>query len=260
MEQRNTSGTEQIRINSGCEVSGIKHRLSAADHGCSICRGTGWMRVDTPYGDPFFGKSTSCSCMQERQKLLLQRELRQAANLEAFSDCTFKTFNYRIPGVQEAVRLSVTYSTHPQGWLLFVGPCGCGKTHLAAAIANQRLDSDEAVFFTTVPDFLDMLRAALASPERYTRFYTWVREVDLLVLDDLGAQQPSAWSNEKLLQLLDYRATLALPTIITAIPQEFQGIDERLRSRLTDSQLVTTVIFEQAKDFRPLKLASRRKT
>ena len=187
------------------------------------------MRVDIPYGDPSFGKSTPCPCMQERQKLLLQRQLRQAANLEAFSDSTFKTFNYRIPGVQEAVQLSVTYSTHPQGWLLFVGPCGCGKTHLAAAIANQRLDSDEAVFFTTVPDFLDMLRAALVSPERYTRFYTWVREVDLLVLDDLGAQQPSAWSNEKLLQLLDYRATLALPTISTV--SNDAGRDQTCRSR-----------------------------
>jgi DNA replication protein DnaC len=216
------------------------------------------MRLDIPYGDPSFGKSIPCSCLQERQKLLLQRQLRQAANLEAFSDCTFKTFNYRIPGVQEAVRLSLTYSTRPQGWLLFVGPCGCGKTHLAAAIANQRLDSDEAVFFTSVPDFLDMLRAALVSPEQYTRFYAWVCKVGLLVLDDLGAQQSSAWSNEKLLQLLNYRATLALPTIITAIPQEFQALDERLRSRLTDSQLVTTVVFEQVKDFRPLKQASRR--
>ena len=127
MDQRNTSYTEQVLINSGCEVSVLKQRLSAADHGCSICRGAGWMRVDSPYGDPSFGKSTPCSCLQERQKLLIQRQLRQAANLEAFSESTFKTFNYRIPGVQEAVRLSLTYSTHPQGWLLFVGPCGCGK-------------------------------------------------------------------------------------------------------------------------------------
>jgi DNA replication protein DnaC len=137
MDQRHTSCTEQIRIFSRYEASGIKHRLSAVDHCCPICRGAGWMRVDMPYGDPSFGKSTPCSCLQERQKSLLRQLLRQAANLEAFSDCTFKTFNYRIPGVQEAVRLSLTYSTHPHGWLLFVGPCGCGKTHLAAAIANQ---------------------------------------------------------------------------------------------------------------------------
>ena len=82
----------------------------------------------------------------------------------------------------------------------------------------------------------------------------------MLILDDLGAQQPSAWSNEKLLQLLDYRATVALPTIITAVPKEFQELDERLRSRLSDAQLVTTVMFERVKDYRPYKQAPSRRT
>lgn len=79
--------------------------------------------------------------------------------------------------------------------------------------------------------------------------------MELLVLDDLGAQQSSAWSNEKLLQLIDARAKATLFTLITAIPKEFQGLDERLRLRLTDAQLVTTVLFEKARDFRPLKPA-----
>jgi len=52
----------------------------------------------------------------------------------------------------------------------------------------------------------------------------------------------------------------ALPTIISAIPKELQGLDERLRSRLTDDKLVTEVTFEQAKDYRAMKLASRRRT
>ena len=113
--------------------------------------------------------------MEDRQKILRQQQLRQAANIDAFRDYTFKTFNYRIPGVQEAVRISLEYAFHPQGWLLLVGPCGCGKTHLAAAIANQCLENGVSVFFTTAPDFLDTLRAALVSPEQYTKLYTWVR-------------------------------------------------------------------------------------
>ena len=97
------------------------------------------------------------------------------------------------------------------------------------------------------------------SSEKYTELFSWVREVELLVLDDLGAHQSSVWSSEKLLQLLDYRTALALPTIITAIVKELQGLDERLRSRLTDSQLVTTVLFNNAHDYRPRKLVVERK-
>ena len=245
-------------MHNGVKTSEIKQKVYTLDRDCPVCEGTQRLRVKVPYGDPSFGKSIPCSCMEDRQKIIRQHQLRQLANIDAFRDCTFKTFDYRIPGVQEAVRISLAYAIHPQGWLLFIGPCGCGKTHLAAAIANQCVENSVAVFFTTAPDLLDTLRAALIVPERYTQLYAWVREVGLLVLDDLGAQQSSAWSNEKLLQILEYRTNLALPTVITAVPKEFQALDERLRSRLTDSQLVRTIIFEQAKDFRPYKQALRR--
>jgi len=260
MSQKTSSSQEQIRLLPGEDKSHGKQIVYAPDRICPICKGAQRLRIDVPYGDPSFGKSILCSCLEDRQKSLRQQQRRQEADLDAFRDCTFKTFNYRIPGVQEAVRVSLAFALHPQGWLLLVGPCGCGKTHLAAAIANQCLENGVPVFFTTAPDLLDTLRAALDVPERYTRLYAWVREVELLVLDDLGAQQPSVWSNEKLLQLLEYRTTFELPTIITAVPKEFQELDERLRSRLTDSHLVTTVIFEHVKDFRRYRQAPRRGT
>ena len=260
MSQQDSFSTGQIRLHPGVDESEGKQHVYVSHRACPVCRGTGRLRADVPYGDPSFGKSVLCSCCKERQKSLRTQQRRQAANLDAFRESTFKTFNYRIPGVQQAFRACVEFAVNSQGWLLLIGPYGCGKTHLATAIANQRLDSGATVFYSTAPDLLDALRAAFVSPEQYTRLFTWVREVELLVLDDLGAQQSSAWSNEKLLQILNYRATLALPTIITAIPKEFQGLDERLRSRLTDSQLVTTLIFEQVKDFRPYKIAASRRT
>jgi DNA replication protein DnaC len=260
MSQQDSFSTGQIRLHPGVDESEGKHHVYVSHRTCPVCRGTGRLRVDVHYGDPSFGKSVLCSCSKERQESLRLQQRRQAANLDAFRESTFKTFNHRIPGVQQAFRASVEFAVNSEGWLMLIGPCGCGKTHLATAIANQRLDSGATVFYSTTPDLLDALRAAFVSPEQYTRLFTWVREVELLVLDDLGAQQSSAWSNEKLLQILNYRATLVLPTIITAIPKEFQGLDERLRSRLTDSQLVTTVIFGQVKDFRPYKIAASRRT
>ena len=249
----------QIRLYPESEADKRKQNIYAPSRICPICGGVGRLRIDVPYGDPSFGKSVLCSCVEERQMSLRQQQRRQAANLDAFGDSTFKTFNARLPGVQEAFRTSVEFAANPQGWLLLTGPSGCRKTHLATAIANQRLDSGAVVFYTTVPDLLDALRAALISSEKYTQLFTWVREVELLVLDDLGAHEPSVWSNVKLLQLLNYRAALALPTIITMIAKELQGLDERLCSRLTDSQLITMVIYEHVKDYRPRKLGVERK-
>jgi len=140
---------------------------------------------------------------------------------------------------------------------LLLGPCGCGKTHLAASLAHQRLESGAEVFFAGASDLLDLLRAAMSTPAGYTRLLEWVREVELLVIDDLGAHSSSAWTTEKFLQILDARANSALSTVITAIPKEFQGLDDRLRSRLNDTHLVTTILFERARDYRPFKLPPR---
>jgi DNA replication protein DnaC len=175
------------------------------------------------------------------------------SNLEAFRDKSFKSFNYTVPGVRQAYQAAVEYAREPDGWLLLVGPNGCGKTHLAAAIANLCLENGSLVLFATVPDLLDHLRAAFApeAPEVYDQLFARMREAELLVLDDLGAQQSSPWANEKLFQLLNYRYNLRYPTVITANPRGLQAIDERIRSRLSDASLVTTVTFEGALDYRP---------
>jgi len=227
---------------------------------CPVCADAGRLRVAAPPGDPSFGRSIPCLC---RKALLAARRLqqrRQAANLDDLRHCTFSTFNPCLPGVQEAFRVCAEFALHPHGWLLLLGPCGCGKTHLAASLAHQRLDSGAEVYFTGAPDLLDLLRSAMSTPARYTRLFEWVREVELLVLDDLGAHASSAWSTEKFLQILDTRANSALPTVVTAIPKEFQGLDERLRSRLSDLQLVTSVLFEKARDYRPCKTPQGRST
>ena len=175
------------------------------------------------------------------------------SDLGAFYDKSFRNFNMHVPGIQEAYRCACEFAQDPNGWLLLIGPNGSGKTHLAAAIANKSLEDGALVLFATVPDLLDHLRAAFAptSNEVYDQLFSRMREAEVLVLDDLGAQQSSPWANEKLFQLLNYRYNSRFPTVITANSRGLQGIDERIRSRLTDASLVTTVIMDRAKDFRP---------
>ena len=130
------------------------------------------------------------------------------------------------------------FAAEPAGWLVFIGPTGSGKTHLTAAIANERIGRNAPVFFITAADLLDHLRAAFnpESETTYDRLFDQVRNTPLLILDDLGIQASTPWALEKLDQLLNHRYSHELPTVITSETSIAQ-MDERLRSRLSDTAL-----------------------
>ena len=152
--------------------------------------------------------------------------------------------------LEGAFRAARGWAEEPDGWLLFVGPNGCGKTHLAGAIANHRLDQGDSVCFATVPDLLDELRATFApdASERFDTVFRRLLEVRLLVLDDLGAHQSSPWAQEKLYQILNHRHLGRMPTVVTT-NLELKEMEPRIASRLADLDAV--VVYEiGAPDYR----------
>ena len=140
--------------------------------------------------------------------------------------------------LEKALKTAIDYSRSPQGWLVFTGTYACGKTHLAAAIANSRADLGQPPLFISVSDLLDHLRATFSSnsPVSLDRRFEEIRSTPLLILDALGEQSPTPWANEKLFQLIDYRHINKLPTVITTA-KYLQEIDERIFSRIQDTRL-----------------------
>jgi DNA replication protein DnaC len=122
--------------------------------------------------------------------------------------------------------------------LVLMGSYGCGKTHLAAAIANSYAAEGDAALFVTVPDLLDHLRATFApnSTVSYDKRFNEVKTASLLVLDDLGTELASPWAKEKLYQLFNYRYNARLPTVITT-SHELEEIDPRLATRMRDQRM-----------------------
>ncbi len=221
---------------------------------CSHCKGKGYLRADVPYGHPNFGKPIACECKEQELRERRRSQLQEMSNLAELQSKRFDNFNPNVSAsVRKAYLAALDYAEPSRdGWLILIGGFGCGKTHLAAAIANQALANGTSVLFSTVSDLLDHLRATFTpnATEYYDHLFQEMREAELLVLDDLGAQQSSPWANEKLFQLLNYRYNSRFPTIITTNNTGLQGIEERIRSRIMDVNLVTAIMFDQTGDYR----------
>lgn len=210
---------------------------------CPHCDGLGVLRHDVPVDHPDFGKLFPCACRLEEMELRHTVALRKLSNLEGLNRYTFDRFvpqghalnPKRRHNLQRAYEMAREFAAQPKGWLVLIGGYGCGKTHLAAAIANERTAHNHPALFVSVPDLLDHLRATYspASTVSYDERFEMVRTASLLILDDLGTENATPWAGEKLYQILNHRYNAQLPTVITT-NHHLEEIDPRLRSRMND--------------------------
>src|SRR3989338_5199402 len=130
------------------------------DPDCPICHGVGYVSDDLPVGHPQFGKARLCTCQLANAELHRAAELRADSNTETLVGKTFDNFLpegvSRDPDIRATVRRTFErcreFAAHPEKWLLLTGSYGCGKTHLAAAIANECLKNGKPVLFLNAPD------------------------------------------------------------------------------------------------------------
>jgi len=256
----NTSNTE---LEKGNREQAAGDPGQEAEEICPICKGLGFLRANVPVNHPDFGQLVPCTCRLSRLAERRVAELRTLGDLEVMSRMTFETFapeGHGLPpdkraNLRWAYEEALAFAAKPEGWLVLKGSYGCGKTHLAAAIANASAERGHPVLFITVPDLLDHLRAAFAptSPADYDARFEEVRSTPLLILDDLGTESSTPWAQEKLFQIFNYRYNARLPTVITT-NHELEEIALRLRSRLVDPDL-TRIISIIAPDYRRAGIA-----
>jgi len=198
-----------------------------------------------------------CECMLANVDTQRARELEDLSALSQFHvDMSFDNFDSRVPGTRDAFEEAWRFSHNPDGWLVLVGGCGSGKTHLAVAIIREARQS-HLTLFVVVPDLLDHLRSTF-SPDsgiRYDRLFDLVRNTGVLVLDDLGTESSTAWAQEKLYQIINYRYNNHYPTVITT-NRRIDSIEERIQSRICDRSFCKIVEMPSG-DFRNLDLGQR---
>jgi DNA replication protein DnaC len=200
------------------------------------------LRLRSRIVDPSLTKIVSIKAPDYRRSGVAQDQS-DLSSLGLHQDQTFDTFDMRkeelLPeeeaSLQEAYDKAHAFAEDPRDWLLFTGTYGCGKTHLAAAIANHRVAEGYPALFVVVPDLLDHLRATFnpKSAVSFDKRFEEVRRAPLLILDDLGTESATPWAREKLYQIFDYRYNARLPTVITTASM-VEEIDPRLATRMLD--------------------------
>ena len=206
-----------------------------------------------PSGKPDFSQVVPCRCLKKGLDDERLTRLKQYSNLGTLARFTFENLEPQgrsgNPKSQEQFRrvyeAAKAFAADSKGWLVLVGPSGSGKTHLAAAIASERIRLGFPAFYITTPDLLDHLRAAFSpgSEIPYDEFFDQVRNAPLLILDDFGVQTSTPWAREKLDQLLTYRSSSELPTVIVPIVP-LEHMEERLQTRLTDPELSQVFVIQ----------------
>jgi DNA replication protein DnaC len=116
------------------------------------------------------------------------------------------------------------------------GNVGTGKTTLAMLVSKAALDAGRSVAIYSLPRLLNLLRESMDSQEGKLDFIDRLTAVDLLHVDDLGAEHRTDWVLEQLYSIVNARYEAERPIVATTnlMPDE---LSERLGPR-TVSRLV----------------------
>lgn len=225
-------------------------------------------------GIPVFGQCCTCPegrAEQARKDLETQAYHARQATIRArkyfelssvptrFAHFRFSTFPATDDATREIVGQLRYWSTHGaqevgRESILLYGPYGVGKTGLAvAAMREAAVTRRLAALFVAAPDLLDKIRASYGGANAdgtAEELVQAVKNIELLILDDLGAERPTDWVREKLFSLINHRHDQCLPTIFTSnlSPTDLADhLGERTSWRIVE---MSTVLHVQGQNLR----------
>ena len=203
------------------------------------------MRLQKGGLNPDYGRAFPCACRRAEEAGLARDFLWQEANLPP-GQWTFSSYLTDIPdettAMQEArvaaldtVRAWASGQPKSTPWVFLYGPVGVGKTHLCCAAVAALVGADIHARYEYVPDLVDRLRSGQGD-DSYAGTIAHLRNLQVLVLDDLNATKTTDWAEGEILKLVDWRYREHAPLLVTT-NVELDQVEGRLLDRLTDRQL-----------------------
>jgi DNA replication protein DnaC len=144
--------------------------------------------------------------------------------------------------------------------LWFVGDVGTGKTTLAMLVSKAALEAGRSVAIYSLPRLLNLIREMIDSEEGKLDFLDRLAMVDLLHIDDLGAENKTDWVLEQLYSIVNarYESQRAILATTNLTPEKLgEQIGPRTVSRLQEICDDPLAFFGEDKRQRQFELVSR---
>lgn len=157
----------------------------------------------------------------------VERLMKQSQLGERFKERTFDKFNAYNQELRKAFDTCLRFTDNFEQikkkgiGIIITGTYGVGKSHLAAAIANNLINKGTPVIINTLIRLLGRIKDTYSSnyydhaKENESQILDLYSKVDLLIINDLGKEKPSEWMLEKLYTIIDERYENLKPVIIT---------------------------------------------
>lgn len=214
-----------------------------------LCDGTGLIWIPEKNGYMI------CKCQVHRQKNKKLGFARIPLEFKDYKIAAFETGIYKsaesVHSAEIAKKAAIQFikkfediKAEGKGLYFYSNEKGSGKTRLMASIGNALINQHmQNVRFVTTNNLLDEIKKSFGfsgredseKSEDYATLIRDIKEVDVLLLDDFGAERASDWVNEIFYSIINDRMTAKRITLFTSnykmeeLPYDYRTVNRVLK-------------------------------